>query len=177
MILVTTGMDNTGKTTLTDSLEKALPSVLHKPGITRVRSLGPATQEEQSRFMLDRIAQGNEEGLILCERFPALDEEVYGPILRTGSNFPMEETSMVWEVLKQELIIVYTRTDSKTIFDFGLREQYPGVIEKRQQLLTAWDNLYFKLFSLGFKIVPYDFKVNNLGYILELAMKSQKKGE
>ena len=171
MILVTTGMDNTGKTTLTDSLERLIP------GISRVRSLGPVSGEEQVKFMVEVIGRGTDEGLILCERFPALDEEVYGPILRSGSNFPMDtHNGDVWKILKEQLIIIYTRTSHQNIFNFGDREQYPGVKEKSLQLLTAWDSLYFRLFHKGFNIIPYDYEYNTPEQLLEMLQPYITKG-
>lgn len=149
--IIVLGMDNTGKTTLCRDLSKLL-------GYKHMTSLGPrATYMEMTGFIEDNLI-GSKESMIF-ERFCLFEEIVYGEILRGASKFNWG--GLYFDKLMQaNPLIIYCRPSRDRIFSFGSRDQMEGVIEKKERLLAAFDDLYFKLQGERVFTVTYDFEVN-----------------
>lgn len=149
--VIVLGMDNTGKTTLCQELSELL-------GYEHVNSLGPkVSYEEMANFLKEKFT--SEEPMVF-ERLCFFEEMVYGPILRGESKFHWDDPYSY--ILRDSApIIVYCRPPMKRIFNFGDREQMEGVIEQKEKLLLAFDDLYFSLSGNGFLAITYDFETCN----------------
>lgn len=160
MKLIVVGMDNTGKTTLCKELASKL-NALH------ATSLGPNhTREEmleEIRYYMDKSEN------VVFERFSIFEELIYGKILRGKSKFAFEDIDLI---KKYKPIIIYCRPDNDIIFNFGSREQMDGVIEYKEELVKAWDDLIFNSIS-GFKIIKYDWTKDKLGNLLPGGIRNE----
>lgn len=146
--IIVLGMDNTGKTTLCNQLSEAL-------GYEHVNSLGPKVSPWEMMNFIDHTMKS--ENSMVLERFCFFEEMVYGKILRGHSNFGWDSTYL--ETIRDAFpLIVYCRPSREKIFSFGNREQMEGVIEQKEKLLAAFDDLYFKLCCNGFFVTIYDFE-------------------
>ena len=146
--IIVLGMDNTGKTTLCKELAERL-------GYEHVNSLGPkVSKEEMAQFIDDHLA---DEKPMIFERFCFFEEMVYGEILRGESKFHWDGPYH-YKIQDANPLIIYCRPSRKKIFQFGDREQMPGVIEESEKLLGAFDDLYFSLMGHGLFVITYSFE-------------------
>jgi len=152
-MLIVIGMDNTGKTTLVESLCKSMK-------LGSIKSPGPIPEPQQKEWVLQQIANTKEHALDkIYERFPIFEEVVYGNVLRGKSNFQFNDN--YYSLLKKSgPIIIYTRPSNEIIFNFGSREQFPGVIEQKEKLLAAYDALTLRLLVEGWNLIIYDYVYN-----------------
>jgi len=153
MKIIVCGMDNTGKTTLCNSLEA-------KTGFKVVPPMGPGFSKE---IMMDNILlYMNKWESVIFERFSIFEEMIYGKVLRGKSKF---DYSDIISVQKYNPVIVYCRPPKDVIFNFGDRSQMDGVIEQKEKLLKEWDNLIYNTLE-KFKIIEYDWTKDKLGNLL-----------
>lgn len=151
-MLIFTGMDNSGKTTLVNRVSKNL-------GLPVVKSMGPDhTRDEKHIWFLDQMAREKTfPDSVLFDRFLPFEEMVYGKVLRGDAIYSLDDPYM--KTLKGlNPTIVYTRPHSSVIFNWDGREQMDGVIEKDKELLAAWDDLMWGLMARGWKVQVYDYK-------------------
>lgn len=151
-MLIFTGMDNSGKTTLVNKVSKDL-------GLPVVKSMGPDhTKDEKHIWFLDQMTREKTfPGSVLFDRFLPFEEMVYGKILRGDAIYSLDDPYM--KTLKDlNPTIVYTRPHSSVIFNWDGREQMMGVIEKDKELLAAWDDLMWGLMARGWNVQVYDYK-------------------
>lgn len=150
-MFIFTGMDNSGKTTLVGEMSKVT-------GTPVIKSPGPnLTPDEKKVWLLDQMAREKAFAYsVIFDRFLPLEEMVYGKVLRGDPMFTLDDPFM--ESLKElNPIIIYTRPPRECIFNFGDREQMPGVVEEKEKLLAAWDDLMWILMTRGWKVYPYDY--------------------
>lgn len=155
---IVTGMDNSGKTTLVRRMSEEL-------GLPVVKSMGPDhTLDEKFLWTLDQMSREKTiPGSVIYDRFLPLEEMVYGKVLRGNPIFHLKDPYM--KTLKDlNPIIIYTRPSSKTIFNWDGREQMEGVIEQKEKLLDAWDDLMWGLMARGWDIRVYDYKAEKEGH-------------
>lgn len=151
--LICTGMDNSGKSTLTKQLIERFN------GVELRHSPGPEPHKVQEDWLRKQIVDNGElqDGKdIVYDRFAPFEEMVYGPILRSGSLFDMEDTSVRMLKLFRP-IIVYTRPPRGHILNFGDRPQMDGVITHGELLLNSYDELMFRLMAEGWTVLVYDY--------------------
>lgn len=156
-MLIFTGMDNSGKTTLAQEASQEL-------GFPLVKSLGPNhTKDEKHLWFLDQMTRERVyPGSVIFDRFLPFEEMVYGKVLRGDPIYYLEDPYM--KSLKDlNPTIVYTRPSSGTIFNWDGRPQMEGVITEKEQLLRAWDDLMWKLLALGWDVRVYDYQVSKWG--------------
>lgn len=154
-MLIFTGMDNSGKTTLVNRVSKDL-------GLPVVKSLGPNfTVDEKHIWFLDQMTRERAfPGSVIFDRFLPFEEMVYGKVLRGDPLYHLDDPYM--RSLKDlNPTIIYTRPSSEVIFNFGSREQMEGVIEEKVKLLMAWDDLMWGLKARGWDIHHYDYTAEN----------------
>ena len=145
--IIVLGMDNTGKTTLCKSLSKLLD-------YKHVNSLGPqAPYMEMTGFINDTMESPDP---MVLERFCFFEEMVYGNILRGRSKFDWDSIYLK-TIIRANPLIIYCRPHTLKVLNFGEREQMAGVIEKGEDLLEAYDNLYITLARMGFNTLVYDY--------------------
>jgi hypothetical protein len=153
-MIIVIGMDNTGKTTLV----KALAEELNLP---TVKSPGPKSKAEQMRWVLKQTMRDTIFGNTIYERFALLEELVYGQVLRNESNFKYDDE--YFQLLRMaDPIIVYVRPSNEKIFNFGDRPQFSGIIENKDKLLAAFDELVFKMISSGWKVLTYNYEYHKV---------------
>lgn len=154
-MLIFTGMDNSGKTTLAKEASQDL-------GLPIIKSIGPNhTTDEKHVWFLDQMAREKAyPGSVIFDRFLPFEEMVYGKVLRGDPIYSLNDPYM--KSLKDlNPTIIYTRPSSGTIFNWDGREQMPGVIAQKEELLRAWDDLMWKLQALGWVVVVYDYQLDN----------------
>lgn len=157
MKIVVIGMDNTGKTTLVETLSKKL-------GLRHVKSPGPKlSKEEMEDQLLTNLK--SEEDLIL-ERFSIVEELVYGNILRGKSKFELDELIKI-NFQNYNLLFIYCRPNKERIFNFGDREQMEGVIEQSEKLLEKFDSIVRFMKSFSFDVIEYDYDKMTIDELLE----------
>ena len=154
MKIIILGMDNSGKTTLANYLKDLLNYPL-------INSLGPKyTKEEMENFMLKHLKNNKD---VIFERFPLFEEIIYGNVLRNESKFNLNDK--IYKLLKKDknLCIIYCRPSRDNILNFGTREQMEGVIEKSNNLINAWDNLFMNHIMIDFngRFIRYDYDFQN----------------
>lgn len=148
-MIVIEGMDNTGKSTLCETLSKEFL-------LPVVRRSGPyqdfAEWEHAINLDIDQTLP------VIRDRVPAISELVYGTILRGGSIAGDDHWDYLERFLNKNLILIYCRPGAKTILDWGNRDQMEGVIENNERLIHAYDRL-IDIFedSLQLKVHHYDF--------------------
>lgn len=153
-MLILTGMDNSGKTTLAEHLSQEF-------GRPVVKSIGPqATAHEKDVWFLDQMIREKVfPDSVIFDRFLPFEEMVYGNVLRGGSQYTLGDFYMK-QLKELSPTIIYTRPDSGTIFNFGERDQMAGVIEQKEKLLRAWDDLMWSLMARGWDVRIHDYTVN-----------------
>ena len=160
MKIIVCGMDNTGKTTLCNSLSV-------KTGFKVARLGGPGSSRES--MMDDILLYMNDPKSVIFERFPIFEEMVYGKVLRGKSKFNYSDLEAI---RKYKPAIIYCRPSDDVIFNFGSREQMKGVIEHKEKLLKEWDNLIIDTVT-GFKIIRYDYTKDKLGHLLPGGIRNE----
>ena len=166
-MIIILGMDNSGKTTTAKNLTKYR-------GGEYIQSMGPGSYEEQREWVLTQIVRKGEREAI-HDRFTCFEEMVYGPIIRDSSNFNLDSKEL--KILKHlcKPTIVYARPPREVIFNFGDREQMPGVIERAEHLLARYDELIWKLFCDGWNVLVYDYTTSNVEKLSKLIDDSSAK--
>lgn len=155
MKIIVIGMDNSGKTTLVKNLSEALD-------LESIVSCGPKPKHEQVEWTMTQLGKQR----VVFDRFTVLEEMVYGPKLRSKSNFEINDF-LVQVIKKEGCILVYARPDKGTIMNFGEREQMEGVIENAEDLIRRYDSLVWDLVMDGFTVIPYNYKGQTLGSLVE----------
>lgn len=153
-MIIFTGMDNSGKTTLAEKVSK-------KMNLPLMKSMGPDhLRDEKHIWFLDQMTRERAyPGSVIFDRFLPFEEMVYGKVLRGDPIYSLDDPYM--KSLKDlNPTIIYTRPSSETIFNWDGREQMDGVIEQKEKLLRAWDDLMWKLLALGWDVRIYDYQVS-----------------
>ena len=156
-MMIFTGMDNSGKTTVAQK-------TANKLGLPVVKSLGPNhTKDEKHLWLLDQMAREKViPGSVIFDRFLPFEEMVYGKVLRGDPIYSLDDPYM--KSLKDlNPTIIYTRPHSSTIFNWDGREQMARVIEEKEKLLAAWDDLMWGLMARGWVVQVYDYEADNGG--------------
>ena len=157
-MMIFTGMDNSGKTTIAKKTAKKL-------GLPVVKSLGPNhSVDEKHLWLIDQMAREKViPGSVIFDRFLPFEEMVYGKVLRGDSIYSLDDPYM--KSLKDlNPTIIYTRPHSSTIFNWDGREQMARVIEEKEKLLAAWDDLMWGLMARGWDVQVYDYQAEKEGY-------------
>ena len=154
--VIVVGMDNTGKTTLVNQLSEYY-------GCESIKSLGPGYSREE---MIDEIKRKLDlPGMKILERFSIIEECVYGNVLRNNPKFTIDD--MDW-IRDYDFVIIYCRPEDDIIYNFGDREQMVGVIEEKDKLVKAFDELMIEISKRGFIVIPYDWTKMNRDNITNL---------
>lgn len=153
-MMIFTGMDNSGKTTVVQKTAKKL-------GLPVVKSLGSHHSVNKKHiWLLDQMTREKAfPGSVIFDRFLPFEEMVYGKVLRGDPIYSLDDPYM--KSLKDlNPTIIYTRPHSSTIFNWDGREQMKGVIEQKEKLLAAWDDLMWGLMARGWDVQVYDYEAD-----------------
>lgn len=166
MKVILLGMDNTGKTTLATTLEQIIKKETQIP-VSIIPSLGIASMNNQLAWInSQKKPEFNSSFIHIHDRFTLFEEMIYGPVLRNKSNFKLSDP-IVEEVKACAPLIVYCRPSRDTIENWRDREQMEGVIDNSHRLLDAYDDLFFRLASTNWFILPYDYETTPVEMIFE----------
>lgn len=166
-------MDNTGKTTLVKKIGYDL-------GLETRKSPGPAPANEMFKWVEEQINDFKGGGTIVYDRFAAVTDQVYGPLLRKQNPFKSEVKGRYLLQTLGELnpLIVYCRPSRIfiTSFEDG-REQMKGVEDNAYELLEGYDNLVVKMVDQGFEVIVYNFEAEgSYQYLLSNIKEHLNKG-
>lgn len=161
MVIITCGMDNSGKTTLINTLKK-----IHGDAIEVVKPPGPFNSSEELQNWLNpemnRMKTFQfDKSMIIYDRFPLISEPIYGSIIRGESMIAKPDFSKVFQEAIFPVTIIYCRPPNEKILDFGEREQMDGVINKSLELLIAYDEL---MLEISEAILPLNSKLSLVLY-------------
>jgi len=149
-MIVVEGMDNTGKSTLVESLTG-------KFGLKYYKSPGPDVgRAYQMRWVEERI--GDSDNNIIFDRFPLISEEIYGTHLRGYSNFE-KEVDLYKNFKERGPLIIYCRPPMEEVISFkDGREQMEGVVENSIQLLLMYDQWFTeKIVERAWNLTSYNY--------------------
>ena len=143
MVIITCGMDNTGKTTLINTLKE-----IHGDAIEVIKPPGPFNSSEELQNWLnpemDKMKTFQDK-MVIYDRFPTISEQIYGPIIRGKSMIAKPDFSEVFQEAIFPVTIIYCRPPDEKILEFGEREQMDRVIDKSLELLIAYDELMLEI--------------------------------
>lgn len=150
-MIIVTGMDNTGKTTLVQELSLQL-------NIPTVKSPGPELSvNEKKLWVMDQLAREDTvPSGIVYDRFMPFEEMVYGLVLRGETPFTLND-SLLAELKNRRPVIIYTRIPREKILEFGDRYQMDGVEDAAEKLLAQWDELMMNLMTTGWSVIIYNY--------------------
>lgn len=157
-MIIITGMDNAGKTTLAEALSKELDLPI-------IKSPGEVSENAQKEWVLNQLGSEEEMTDAIYDRFAVIEEMIYGAVLRDKPNFSINDP--YFNLLKKaKPLVIYARPDNYLIFDFNSREQKEGVIEQAEELLAKFDELIFKMIASGWKVLIYNYRINTVEEIV-----------
>lgn len=144
--IVLFGTDNSGKTTLGKALAEEIGGIYLPP-------LGPTSLGFQISYLDVSL---NQEGILIFDRFPVIEEEVCGNVFRGGSNF---ENVPYDQYIDAVDMFVFCNPGLEAILNWGEREQMSGVKEKIISLYAGYSLWFKKLKDAGKNVIEYNWKV------------------
>ena len=149
--IVIFGPDNSGKTTLANQISREFK-------FSYVHSLGPVDVKKMVRFMDDLLSSDEN---VVFDRFPIIEESIYGLALRGSSKFDCFDQKYISSVLKRVNLFIYCNPNLDTICNWGPREQMDGVKENIKKIRSMYDDYYDKLVVESYPVVCYDYTAAN----------------
>ena len=160
--IVIMGLDNSGKTTLANSLTELLNE---NHTCKYVHSLGNVPLEKQLEFLNHEILEDNNYDYKIFDRFPIIEEKIYGPILRNNNRYANLNVEDYW--LSKINLFVFCNPGFDTISNWGEREQMDGVINNSKILYEEYLKVYDDLKNKGYNIKTYNFKIDDYHNLVE----------
>lgn len=159
MMILNLGVDNTGKTTLSQKILEIDRDIKY------FKPLGPKiSKETQLNFMSASISLVEQMGNpnILYERYPMFEEMVYGKVLRGKSNFNWDDKFyQYWSSILRNhshLIIYNDPGLGHVISTIEERDQMKGVPEHIIELYKEYEQVFYFLCQEGLNVVKHDYK-------------------
>lgn len=137
-MIIVEGCDNTGKTTLVNTLLRRYPQL-----VLGEKLMGPPTEKQELMDMLWGALGSEESHRTIFDRF-YFSELVYGKVLR-GDVFisPAERQAINWILKKRKPIIIYCYLDPVAIrATFLEREQLAGAWDKVEELVAEYSHVF-----------------------------------
>ena len=144
--IVLFGTDNSGKTTLGESLAKELAGNYLPP-------LGPASLDVQLNYLNENLKNP---GVWVFDRFPVIEESVCGNVFRGKSNF---EDIYYEHFLNCVDLFVFCNPGLEVILNWGEREQMNGVKENIISLYAGYSEWFKRLKETGRKVMEYNWRI------------------
>lgn len=135
------GVDNSGKTTLIERLEKAGYRTDKSP------------HELKGMINFEAETQLNQRGKI-WDRGRVISECIYGNVLRDG---PAVDKTSIMRFIEKRPLIIFCRPADKYILSNNGRAQMAGVLNNHKALIDAYDELMRELVRFGVRVVKYDW--------------------
>ena len=167
-MIIVEGLDNTGKTTLVESIRKEFPILKHRPSIGNKHD--PAAILEQAQI---EAFSPQTTGKMISDRSRLISEYVYNPIIKKR---PLAYPPHTWlEMLgsfadDHHLVIYCYRSTARLVDTWGEREQLDGAREHLYALNHSYDLMMHTIEMLfracggadkGSKVISYTFEANN----------------
>lgn len=163
MNIVVFGCDNSGKSTLCNQLVDLLNEDVDFTAES-VHSLGPnKSYKEMVEFMESNLTPVNSTHTKIFDRFPVIEESIYGPLLRGENKFA---GVIVKNLLDRVDLFVYCYPGLFTILNWGDREQMPGVKDNVFEIIDSYNRLAVKLKSYGYNVKEYNYRCDNYKELL-----------
>lgn len=148
-MIICEGPDNAGKTTLL----KRLSGEFYLPII---KSPGPMEEKEIFKWCINQMYHPDSD-FIFYDRFAAISDCIYGPLIRGGSPFiEKEEGKAIQNLLKYKAVIIYCRPPEENILNFQ-KPEMDGVIDNAHKMINDYDELTGRLLINGWNILLYDY--------------------
>ena len=165
MNIVIFGMDNSGKTTLGNNLKNYLDDIYPA---TYVHSLGNVPLDDMIKFIETELLPPGAEQFKIFDRFPIIEEEVYGRLLRGESKFDNLEVGYKEKQLAKIDLFIYCDPGFDSITNWQGREQMDGVIDNAKKLYKAYNKLVKELTKKNYNIKTYNFNTDDFRTLLEM---------
>lgn len=147
MKIVIFGMDNSGKSTLAQNLEDFL--LKNKRTVIVEHSPGVVSKEDMINFM----RENKNVDFHIFDRYPFIEEMVYGPLFRNNSKFSWEQIFLIKDID----LFVFCNPGLFNTINWGEREQFPGVKENCLYFIQAYEKIALILKNKGYKIKEYNY--------------------
>ena len=153
--IIVEGCDNCGKSTLVGRISEELDYPI-------TFSCRSKPRDEQIAWMAKEL---NDNGKVF-DRFPLFSESVYGPALRGQSKFDMIGKNGFYDILariiipKNPIVIFCDPGFDKVKETIKSRDQYPGVVDKIDEIYTGFSLLQFLITTnTGLQCLLHDYTV------------------
>ena len=162
--IVVFGCDNSGKTTLSNSLKELLDIKLKgMADVEYKHSLGPKiTLEQQKEFMETNL---NKDCITIFDRFPIIEEAVCGKVLRGVNIYNTGNIEKDFEYLKNIFdkvdLFILCFPGLLQVVNWGEREQMEGVKENVMDLINEYFKIAITIKEMGYNVIEYNFNTNN----------------
>lgn len=155
--IVIIGLDNSGKTTLANSLVE----MLEKSGsrCKYVHSLGNVSLDQQLEFLNHELSEDTEYDYKIFDRLPPIEEKVYGVVLRGVNRYGSTGIERFW--LSKVDLFIFCNPGLDVITNWGNREQMNGVIDNSKSLYNRYLEVYNELVNSGYNVKTYNFKMDD----------------
>lgn len=150
-MIIIEGCDNTGKTTLGHRLVDDVRGVY-------VTNKQPRLEELMFPYMAEMCLLSMKVPLIL-DRWPAISEPIYGPILRGGSALDEDAVVIANRILTWvNPLVIYCRPPlAKVLGSIEERDQLPGVVANVEKIYHRYDEV-MEEFSQDYQpVLIYDY--------------------
>lgn len=158
-IVIVEGPDGSGKTTLLRNLREQSRNYFW---------IASSSGRPRTLFQLEQALHWLGQALylgipIVCDRFPLLSEEVYGPILRGASLLDRLSTGSKEEyahLLAQVKRVIYCRPPTRVIVqNLKSNPQLEGVRDKISRIIMQYDDIIGSITDTV-PVVSYDYTAN-----------------
>lgn len=141
------------KTTLSNDLTK----IFNANGYIcdAIHSPGPKSTEELVAFIENNLLDSSSKEIRIFDRFPIIEEAVYGKLLRGGSRFDDEEYNK--KTVSKIDSFIYCFPGEESILNWGDREQMDGVKENVLEIVDEYNNIVEKLIKEKKNVIIYDY--------------------
>lgn len=151
-MIIIEGCDNTGKTTLGHRLVDDIRGVYVTNKQPRRREL--LIPYMARMFLLSMVGMP-----LILDRWPAISEPVYGPILRGESALDEDDVRDFHRILTEmNPLVIYCRPPlDKVLGSIDERDQLPGVVENAEKIYRRYDEV-MEEFSRDYRpVLIYDY--------------------
>lgn len=164
MNIVVFGCDNSGKTTLCSQLVKLFNEDADFTA-EAVHSLGPNKSfEEMMSFMEKNLVPVGSTHTKIFDRFPLIEESIYGPLLRGENKFEGVNVREIWDKVD---LFIYCYPGLFTILNWGEREQMDGVKANVLELINQYNRMAVLLKANGYDVREYNFKCDDFRKVVQ----------
>lgn len=120
-----------------------------------IHSPGPKSTEALMDFMKNNLVDSDSKLIRIFDRFPIIEEAVYGKLLRGGSRFDDEEYNK--QTLGKIDSFIYCFPGMESVLNWGDREQMDGVKENVLEIVDEYNSIVEKLIKEKKNVIIYNY--------------------